>query len=68
MSRETLVTCDNEPCAYQDGTDGATNWITVKRKKAMNADLCSDGCLAAWVTAQPNQSELAIEREMAGVR
>jgi len=49
MARHTQVTCDNEACGYEDGVDGETNWIVVKRKKEINADLCSDGCLTAWV-------------------
>ncbi len=68
MSRHTQVTCDNEACGFEDGTDGETNWITIKRKKAINADVCSDGCLAAWVKDQPSQAALEFERTLVGTR
>ena len=67
MSRHTQVTCDNEACGYEDGVDGETNWIVVKRKKAINVDLCSDACLAAWVNDQPDKEPIEVQPSFAGV-
>lgn len=68
MSRHTQVTCDNEGCGYEDGVDGETNWIVVKRKKAINADFCSDGCLAAWIGARSDLKDIEAQLTLAGSR
>lgn len=55
MSRTTQVTCD--ACGYEDGVDGGTNWLVVRRKKEINADLCGEGCLQAWVSLRRAELE-----------
>jgi hypothetical protein len=67
MSRHTTVQCDSEGCTWEDGTDGETNWITVKRRKAINVDLCSEACLAVWAQTQPVGAVDTAQRAFAGV-
>lgn len=55
MARYMQVTCDT--CGYEDGVDGDTNWIVVKRKKEINADLCGEACLQAWVALRKAELE-----------